>query len=194
MSEPEDADEIEEIHNGHQESKATRGERHQKAKNEEDRFQIHGTRGAAPNDRKLSDGGGLAQPARAKAARVGCVAAGAVKGSVAGGSARRAAQAVTDRSRSLQRLVRRCGHLVLVGDIDLRGRDCAAGVESDLNNTKVTVIGVRCGIPENLQVNADALREWFSQHCWMTVGAIVWIAEDVVAAERSAESSDDSLP
>jgi len=57
------------------------------------------------NDRKLSDGGGLAQPVRAKAARVGCMAAGAVKGSVAGGSARWAAQAVTARSRSLQRLV-----------------------------------------------------------------------------------------
>ena len=55
------------------------------------------------NDRKLSDGGGLAQPVRAKAARVGCVAAGAVKGSVASGSAGRAAKAVTARSRSLQR-------------------------------------------------------------------------------------------
>ena len=32
------------------------------------------------NDRKLSDGGGLAQPVRAKAARVGCMAAGVVKG------------------------------------------------------------------------------------------------------------------
>jgi hypothetical protein len=28
----------------------------------------------SPNDPKLSDGGGLAQPVRAKAARVGCVA------------------------------------------------------------------------------------------------------------------------
>ena len=53
----------------------------------------------SPNDPKLSDGGGLAQPVRAKAARVGCVAASVVKGSVAGGSARRAAQAVTARSR-----------------------------------------------------------------------------------------------
>jgi hypothetical protein len=64
-------------------------------------------REATPNDRKLSDGGGLAQPVRAKAARVGCVAAGVVKGSVVGGSAWPEAQAVTARSRSLQRLVRR---------------------------------------------------------------------------------------
>jgi hypothetical protein len=58
-----------------------------------------------PNDPKLSDRGGLAQPVRAKAARVGCMAAGAVKGSVVGGSAWSAAQAVTARSRSLQRLL-----------------------------------------------------------------------------------------
>jgi len=36
-------------------------------------FGVHkiGLRVAAPNDRKLSDGGGLAQPVRAKTARVG---------------------------------------------------------------------------------------------------------------------------
>jgi hypothetical protein len=44
---PENTDEIEGTHNGCQESKATRGERRQKAKNEEDGFQIHGTRVAA---------------------------------------------------------------------------------------------------------------------------------------------------
>ena len=50
--------------------------------------QIQHTRGMTPNDPKLSDGGGLAQPVPGSAAE---------------------AQAVTDRSRSLERMVRRCG-------------------------------------------------------------------------------------
>jgi hypothetical protein len=36
-----------------------------------DKATVSGKRVATPNDRKLSDGGGLAQPVRAKAARVG---------------------------------------------------------------------------------------------------------------------------
>ena len=47
---------------------------------------------ATPNDPKLSDGGGLARPLRAVARWWRSFAAG-----------------VTDRSRSLQRMVRRCG-------------------------------------------------------------------------------------
>ena len=61
-----------------------------------------GTR-ATPNDPKLSDGGGLAQPVPDAATNENCPKSDAAPLAEA--------QAVTARSRSLQRMVRRCGAL-----------------------------------------------------------------------------------
>ena len=75
-------------------------------------------RGEAPNDRKLSDGGGRAQPVPA---------AGKAEGSEA--------QAVTDRSRSLERMVRRLCvadlHTILTKFIEMGEGDSPVFVEID---------------------------------------------------------------